>query len=48
MQFKLVPILKLLFVVIIGLFVLKLGSKILAEKWPNTVTTSLDSVIQSA
>lgn len=48
MEMRLTPILKLLFVVVVGLFILKLASKFLAGKFPNAVTNAMDSVIQTA
>lgn len=45
---RFLPILKLLAIVVVGLFVLKIASKALAQKFPNQVTQSIDSVIQAA
>jgi hypothetical protein len=48
MKMGLASILKLLAVVIIGLFVIKLGSKYLSGKFPNKMTNAADAVIQAA
>ena len=48
MEMRLTPILKLLFVVVLGLFILKIFSKYLTAKFPNAVTGAIDTVVQSA
>lgn len=44
---KFLPILKLLLIVVVGLFVLKFLTKTLVQKFPNSVTTTMDNVVQS-
>lgn len=41
------PMIKILFFVIIGIFVLKFLMGWVTAKWPNVVTKSVDTVIQS-
>lgn len=48
MEMRLTPILKLLFIVVIGLFILKLASKWASNRFPNMVTNAVDSVVQNA
>lgn len=44
---RFLPILKLLLIVVVGLFVLKFLSKAAAQKFPNKATQTIDSVIQT-
>lgn len=46
-NFKLIPILKTLLIVVIGLFVLKMLSGYVTSKWPNKVTNAVNTVIQA-
>lgn len=39
---------KLVLIVIVGLFLFKLASKWLAGKWSNPVTRAVDTVVQAA
>jgi hypothetical protein len=48
MEMRFTAILKLLLVVVVGLFILKLASKYLVTKFPNAVTNSVDTVVQAA
>lgn len=43
----LLPILKLLLIVVVGLFVLKFFAKAAVTKYPNKATQAIDSVMQS-
>lgn len=45
---RFLPILKLLAVVVVGLFVLKYVSGALAAKYPNKVTNGVNAVVQAA
>lgn len=45
---KLAGTLKLLILVVVGLFILKIASGWLAKKFPNAVTKSVDTVVQTA
>jgi uncharacterized protein YneF (UPF0154 family) len=44
---RLLPIVKLLLIVIVGLFVAKFLAKTLVTKFPNAATQAVDNVIQS-
>lgn len=44
---RFLPILKLLLIVVVGLFVLKFFSKFLVQKFPNSVTQAVDNVVQT-
>lgn len=44
---RFLPILKLLFIVVVGLFVLKFLSKTAAQKFPNKATQAVDAVMQT-
>lgn len=41
-------IIKLLAIVIIGLFIVKMASSWMAKKFPNKITQSFDTVVQTA
>lgn len=44
---RLLPILKLLLIVVVGLFVLKFVAKAVSTKFPNKATAAIDTVIQT-
>lgn len=44
---RLLPVLKLLFIVIVGLFVIKFLSKWTVQKFPNKATQAVDSVVSA-
>lgn len=44
---RFLPILKLLFIVVVGLFVLKFLTKAAAQKFPNKATQAIDAVVQT-
>lgn len=48
MEMRVMSIFKLLMVVIVGLFVMKLASKWVHTKFPNGVTNAVDTVVQAA
>lgn len=48
MEMKVMSIVKLIVVVIVGLFVFKMASKYMASKFPNVVTNAVDTVVQGA
>jgi len=45
---KPIPWLKLIVVIIISLFVIKMILGFVANNWPNAVTNAVNSVVQSA
>lgn len=48
MSMKPIPIIKLLLIVVVGLFLLKLFFGWAANSWPNILTQSANTVVQSA
>jgi hypothetical protein len=44
---QILPILKLLFIVIVGLFLMKFLSKAAVQKFPNKATQAIDNVMQT-
>lgn len=44
---RFLPVVKLILIVIVGLFVVKFLSKFAVQKFPNKVTQAVDSVVAS-
>jgi hypothetical protein len=44
---RFLPILKLLLIVVVGIFVLKFLTKAAAQKFPNKATKAIDTVMQT-
>lgn len=45
---KLAGTMKLIIIVVVGLFILKIASAWLSKKFPNAVTSAVDTVVQTA
>lgn len=45
---KYMPYVKIIVIVLIAFFVIKLASGYIAAKWPNGITSTVNSVIQTA
>ncbi|EPZ43836.1 hypothetical protein [Alicyclobacillus acidoterrestris] len=44
---RFLPIIKLILIVAVGLFLLKIATKAIANKFPNSITSTLDNVVQT-